>query len=47
MSIRVASDAGKPPAAGDGPEAAIFRELAEALLSQIGRKQGGLDAAHA
>ncbi|HEY5712535.1 MAG TPA: Mrp/NBP35 family ATP-binding protein [Allosphingosinicella sp.] len=47
MSIRVASDAGKPPAAGDGPEAAIFRELAEALLTQISRKQGGMDAAHA
>ena len=47
LSIRIASDAGKPPAAGDGPEAAIFQDLAQALLNQISRKQGGLDAAHA
>jgi ATP-binding protein involved in chromosome partitioning len=47
MSIRVASDAGKPPAAGDGPEAAIFRDLAKALLDQLNRKPGGMNAAHA
>jgi ATP-binding protein involved in chromosome partitioning len=47
LSIRVASDAGKPPAAGDGAEADIFRALAVALLDQISRKQGGEDAARA
>jgi ATP-binding protein involved in chromosome partitioning len=35
LDIRRASDAGQPPAAGDGPEAALFRELAQALLRQI------------
>jgi ATP-binding protein involved in chromosome partitioning len=44
-AIRVASDAGKPPAAGDGPEAAIFKELALALLAQLSHKQGVFDAA--
>jgi ATP-binding protein involved in chromosome partitioning len=35
LSIRKASDAGTPPAAGDGEEAALFRALAERLLEQI------------
>jgi ATP-binding protein involved in chromosome partitioning len=35
MSIREASDAGAPPAAGDGHEAAIFQGLAARLLEQI------------
>jgi ATP-binding protein involved in chromosome partitioning len=34
-SIREASDAGMPPAAGEGEEAEIFRELADRLLDQI------------
>jgi ATP-binding protein involved in chromosome partitioning len=36
LSIRRASDAGTPPAAGAGEEAAIFRTLAERLLQQLG-----------
>jgi ATP-binding protein involved in chromosome partitioning len=36
-AIRQASDAGTPPAAGDGEEAEIFRELAERLLEQLRR----------
>jgi ATP-binding protein involved in chromosome partitioning len=35
LSIRRASDAGQPPAAGDGPESAIFREIAGRLLEQV------------
>jgi ATP-binding protein involved in chromosome partitioning len=35
MSIRRASDEGRPPAAGDGEEAALFRQLAERLLERI------------
>jgi ATP-binding protein involved in chromosome partitioning len=35
LSIRRASDAGTPPAAGDGEEAAVFARLAERLLEQI------------
>jgi ATP-binding protein involved in chromosome partitioning len=46
LSIRVASDAGTPPAAGDGEEAAIFMGLARALLEQLDRKEEA-DAAHA
>jgi len=37
-SIREASDAGTPPAAGKGEEADIFRALAVALLEQLGGK---------
>jgi len=37
LSIRRAGDAGTPPAAGDGAEAALFRELAEKLLEQVNR----------
>ena len=36
MSIREASDAGTPPAAGEGEEADIFRGLAVKLLEQLG-----------
>jgi ATP-binding protein involved in chromosome partitioning len=35
MEIRLASDAGTPPAAGDGEEAEIFRGLAVRLLEQL------------
>jgi len=35
MAIRQASDAGRPPAAGEGEEADIFRGLAVALLEQL------------
>ncbi len=38
MSIRQASDAGTPPAAGDGEEADIFRALAVELLKQVEAK---------
>jgi ATP-binding protein involved in chromosome partitioning len=34
-SLREASDAGKPPAAGEGPAANAFRTLAEALLARL------------
>lgn len=35
LSIRRASDAGNPPAAGEGEEAAMFREIAGKLLEQV------------
>ena len=35
LSIRRASDAGTPPAAGDGAEAALFRDIAGKLLEQV------------
>ncbi|HEY0626570.1 MAG TPA: Mrp/NBP35 family ATP-binding protein [Allosphingosinicella sp.] len=38
LSIRQASDAGTPPAAGEGEDAAIFREIAERLLEQLPRR---------
>jgi ATP-binding protein involved in chromosome partitioning len=41
MAIREASDSGRPPAAGDGEDADIFRALAVALLEQL------KEAAHA
>jgi ATP-binding protein involved in chromosome partitioning len=34
-SLREASDAGKPPAASEGPAAAAFADLAEALIGQL------------
>lgn len=34
-AVRVASDAGKPPAAGDGPEAAAFARLAAQVLQAL------------
>lgn len=36
MAIRAASDAGTPPAAGNGPEAEVFAELAARLDSWLG-----------
>ncbi|HWT11735.1 MAG TPA: Mrp/NBP35 family ATP-binding protein [Allosphingosinicella sp.] len=35
LSIRAASDAGRPPAAGEGKEADMFRALAERLAEQL------------
>ena len=37
LSIRRDSDAGRPPAAGEGPEAALFQDLARRLLEQMDR----------
>ena len=37
LSIRRDSDAGNPPAAGDGEEAVLFREIAERLLEKVNR----------
>ena len=34
-SLRAESDAGRPPAAGEGPAAAAFRQLAQAVLAQL------------
>ncbi|MCW3796448.1 Mrp/NBP35 family ATP-binding protein [Sphingomonas sp. BN140010] len=34
-SLREASDAGSPPAAGDGPAADAFRDLAQRILAQL------------
>lgn len=35
LNIREESDAGRPPAAGEGPEATIFRGIAEKLLERL------------
>lgn len=35
LEIRRASDAGEPPAAGDGDEAALFRDIAKRLLTRL------------
>jgi ATP-binding protein involved in chromosome partitioning len=40
LSIRKASDAGTPPAAGEGEDADIFRALAEKLLAQLEQRAG-------
>jgi ATP-binding protein involved in chromosome partitioning len=40
LSIRRASDAGAPPAAGDGEEATVFAWLAERLLEELNRSGG-------
>ena len=40
LSLREASDAGEPPAAGDGPAADMFRAIAERLLGEL-EKVGG------
>ena len=37
LSIRAASDAGTPPAAGEGEDADIFRKLAERLLERLNK----------
>jgi ATP-binding protein involved in chromosome partitioning len=38
LSIRRDSDAGRPPAAGDGEEASVFAVLAERLTAQLTAK---------
>ncbi|HEY1606037.1 MAG TPA: P-loop NTPase [Allosphingosinicella sp.] len=38
LNLRRASDAGTPPAAGEGPEAEIFAAIAARLLEQLERK---------
>ena len=43
LAIREASDAGRPPAAGDGPDAEAFAALAQKLLDSL---QGDRSAAH-
>src|SRR3954469_9550917 len=40
LSIRRASDAGTPPAAGEGDEAAVFARLADRLLEELNRSRG-------
>lgn len=40
LSIRQASDAGTPPAAGEGGEAGCFRAIAERLLAQLNGRGG-------
>ena len=35
MAIRTASDEGMPPAAGDGPEAQAFADIAQRLLASL------------
>ncbi|WP_332812366.1 Mrp/NBP35 family ATP-binding protein [Sphingomonas sp.] len=39
LSIREASDAGTPPAAGQGEEADIFEHIAKAVLDEVNRKR--------
>jgi len=41
LSIRTASDAGTPPAAGQGEEAALFKRLAERLVEELARAETG------
>ncbi len=41
LSIRTASDAGQPPAAGEGEEAEIFRRLAARLLEELAALPAG------
>jgi ATP-binding protein involved in chromosome partitioning len=40
LPIRLASDAGTPPAAGEGEEAGYFRSIAERLLAQLNERVG-------
>lgn len=40
LSLRVASDAGTPPAAEDGPAADAFRAIAERLLAELEKVSG-------
>jgi ATP-binding protein involved in chromosome partitioning len=40
LSLREASDAGTPPAAGDGPAADAFRAIAERLLAELEKVAG-------
>jgi ATP-binding protein involved in chromosome partitioning len=41
LSIRTASDAGTPPAAGQGEEAVLFRRLAQRMLEEIAHVETG------
>jgi ATP-binding protein involved in chromosome partitioning len=38
MSIRQASDAGTPPAAGESDEGRVFRAIAERLVEQLNQR---------
>jgi len=38
LAIRQASDAGTPPAAGDGEDSALFATIAARLLGEVNRK---------
>ena len=38
MAIRIAGDSGEPPAAGDGEEAAAFRDIAQKLADWLARE---------
>jgi ATP-binding protein involved in chromosome partitioning len=40
LSIREASDAGTPPAAGEGEESRIFADIAARLLEEVNRNRG-------
>ena len=40
MAVRQASDAGTPPAAGNGPEATAFHQIAGQVGEWLDRKQG-------
>ena len=40
LKLREASDAGTPPAAGDGPEAGAFAALAEKMLEALKKENG-------
>lgn len=40
MAVRQASDAGTPPAAGNGPEATAFHQIAASVGEWLDRKQG-------
>lgn len=44
LSIREASDAGVPPAAGEGPEADAFLQIAAGLLDQLEQARAGSKA---
>ena len=39
IAIRLASDAGEPPAAGDGDTAAPFLRIAEQLVEALNKRQ--------
>ena len=40
LEIREASDAGTPPAAGDGPQAESFAEIARRLAAWLAERKG-------
>jgi ATP-binding protein involved in chromosome partitioning len=47
LAIRKASDAGSPPAAGQGEEASLFMRIGRRVLEQVAKAEGGEDAADA